>query len=80
MGDEATPWARERGESSQAYRAFLAYRDRGPCRQLTPCRSIERRWSARWRWGERARAWDDERQRRADAALLDAIRAGSRSA
>jgi len=77
---DAHPWDRMVGESAQAYGAFLAYRARGPLRTVAAGRSIDRRWSARWRWASRAQAWDDELQQATDAATLDAIRSGWRSA
>jgi len=59
------PWERRRDESPKAYRAFVAFRDRGEGRsfvavgkQLGKSNSLTRRWASRYDWKERAWAWD----------------------
>ena len=66
------PWQQQEGESSQAYAAFVAYRDMGPGRSVVETyRQIEgkpgaqqatgrwNKWAKDYRWAERARAWDN---------------------
>lgn len=67
---ETRLWARQVGESDQAFQAFGLYRDLGPSRStqqvalaLSKSAPLIRRWSARWAWVERASAWDDEADR-----------------
>jgi len=64
-------------ESSAAYEAFCAYRDKGAsrstakvARQLGKSKSLIDRWSSRWSWGSRAAAYDGylDSERRAAAA------------
>jgi len=71
--DDRQPWERQRGESHKAYAAYRAFRDRGPDRSLVGARAIERRWSSAWGWRERTDAWDAERYRRRDEALLNGL-------
>jgi len=82
-------WERLPGESAKAYEAFCIYRDlppherslkavaeklggkrSGKSRALRPLE----RWSSRYRWVERAAAWDEEQDRQARAAQLEAIK------
>src|SRR3954447_6563925 len=70
------PWGRRPGESSEAYRAFLAYRDLEAGRSLEGARRalskgasylrLVERWSSRWGWVERAGAWDGHLQHERD--------------
>ena len=78
------PWGRRSGESIEAYRAFLAYRDLEAGRSLDATRRalargpsylrLVERWSSRWGWVDRAGAWDDHLQLGRD--LVAAERAG----
>ncbi len=63
-------WERQDGESSQAFAAFVLYRDLGPHRSLLKAYQRHKpdaellaglwsEWSARWRWLDRALAYDD---------------------
>lgn len=88
--DAPAPWERQPGESVRAYAAFCAYRDMPPgersLRALAARLGYEKaakagrvpshiqRWSTRWRWVERARAWDDEQDRRAREEQIRAVR------
>jgi hypothetical protein len=81
------PWARQRGETTAAYRGFIVYRDLGLARNLT---EAQRRyagangnergskthnfglWSSKHGWVERARAWDNHLQRQRDEVVAEA--------
>lgn len=61
------PWERQKGESAQAYEAFVTYRDMGAERSVTKVaqslnksRGLIGRWSSQWNWTERVRAYDNE--------------------
>lgn len=72
----SVPWDRMKGESEEAYRAFVAYRDLGVDRTLEAARQVLKKnsgyirviggWSGRWSWVERARAWDSHLQAERD--------------
>ncbi len=75
------PWERQPGETRRAFAAFCHYRDMGVKRstrrvadELTISDTLARRWSARWAWVARSGAWDEEQDRQARAAQLDAIK------
>lgn len=58
-------WERQPGESSQAFEAFVTYRDMGAQRSIRSAASrlgkshkLLERWSARFKWGDRAAAFD----------------------
>lgn len=60
------PWERQKGESAQAYEAFVTYRDMGPDRSLRAVgqklgksRQLIERWSSAWNWPERVRAYEN---------------------
>jgi hypothetical protein len=66
----AQPWERLHGESTQAFEAFVLYRDMGADRslarvakQLGKSTTIVERWSARDSWVTRVAAWEDEQDR-----------------
>lgn len=59
------PWEPQKGESRQAYEAFICYRDLGSERSLEAVgRMLEKswklcgRWSSRWKWLDRVAAYD----------------------
>ena len=65
------PWGKQKGESRQAFEAFVCYRDMGPDRsqekvaeKLGKSTQLMSRWSSRWNWVERAGMWDEELDRR----------------
>lgn len=72
----SVPWDRIKGESEEAYRAFVAYRDLGVDRTLEAARQVLKKnsgyyrviggWSGRWSWVERVRAWDSHLQAERD--------------
>lgn len=62
------PWERQKGESAQAYEAFVIYRDMGPDRsqravsqKCSKSISLIRRWSSANNWQERVRAFENSR-------------------
>lgn len=62
---ETRAWDRREDESSQAWDAFVAYRNLGPSRSLSKAahevgksKSTLAPWSALYEWITRARAWD----------------------
>lgn len=75
------PWEETPGESVEAHRAFLAYRDIEAGRTLEGARKalgkgagyrrLCERWSSRWRWVDRARAWDDHLRRERDGVAAE---------
>ena len=74
------PWERQPGESGKAYQAFTIYRELGPARshravagRLGKSRPLVDRWAIQWRWAERAAAWDQEVERRRQAAYFSEI-------
>jgi hypothetical protein len=76
-GTPAYRWDRQKGESRQAYAAFVAYRDIGATRtqnkvaaQLGKSSQLMARWSTRWAWIERVDAWDAQLEREAQVAAL----------
>jgi hypothetical protein len=75
--DAELTYERLPGETSAAYEAFCAYRDKGAsrstakvARQLGKSKTLIDRWSSRWSWGSRAAAYDAylDSERRAAAA------------
>ena len=71
-----TPWDKNEGETDQAYRAYLIYRDMGPPRSLKKAAKIFygedggrdeekvqqfKKWRTKWRWGARNFVWDHSR-------------------
>lgn len=75
------PWERQKGESAQAFAAFLVYLQMGPDRSITKVvqelnksRAIIGRWSSDNSWVERCRAWDNHLQREARKAAVAEIR------
>jgi hypothetical protein len=66
------PWEMQRGESDNAFHAFVTYRDLGGTRSLEEAaralgkhkKQLEK-WSIRWQWVNRCAAWD---------AYLDGVR------
>jgi hypothetical protein len=60
---QTLPWDRQPGESAEAFRAFLLYRDQDPktrsMRALDPLVShtLGVRWAKRWRWVSRVAEW-----------------------
>lgn len=70
-------WERQKGESAQAYEAFVIYRDLGlerslskVAQQLDKSRTLMGRWSGDWNWVERCRAWDNAKDAEARRAAL----------
>lgn len=60
-------WERQDRESTQAYEAFVTYRDLGVGRtfaavaeKLSKSYTLIRRWKDAWNWEERAASWDNE--------------------
>lgn len=84
------PWERQDGETDKAYAAFCIYRDLPPNERSLRAAAAKfygkdkeklrrppatfEKWSTRWRWVERARAWDEEQDRLAREAQLQAIK------
>jgi hypothetical protein len=71
------PWERQKGESAQAYEAFVTYRDMGSERSLQAVsqrlsKSIPliKRWSREKNWVERVRAYDNELEKEARAKAV----------
>ena len=70
LGVAVAPWARQNGETAQAFEAFAVYLDQEPVkrslasvgRALGKSKPLMERWSAKHGWVRRARAWDDERE------------------
>lgn len=75
------PWERQKGESAQAFAAFLAYLQMGADRSLSAVgqrlgksKALMERWSSANGWVERCRAWDNYLQREAKKAAVAEIR------
>jgi hypothetical protein len=75
------PWVRRPAESSEAYSAFLAYRDAGPDRSLdSVSRALDKsctilgRWSARHSWISRCVAWSNHIQAERDKVAIASAR------
>lgn len=71
------PWERQKGESAQAYEAFVTYRDMGSDRsiravgqRLDKSRTQIGKWSSAWNWQERVRAYDNELEKEARAKAV----------
>lgn len=78
---ERQPWEKQKGESRQAFEAFVTYRDMGAYRsgakvaeRLGKSTQIISRWSSRWNWVERTSAWDNELDRQNREAQIEAIK------
>lgn len=63
-------WERQRGESQKAFEAFTVYRDLESERSLVKVgqklgksSTLIERWSVQWSWVERARLYDEEKER-----------------
>lgn len=90
MDQRPAPWERQPGESNKAYTAFCIYRDLPPTQRslkevtirfyekdrakVRRASKMIEKWSVRWRWVERAEAWDQERDRRAREAEIEAVK------
>ena len=68
---------RQKGESEQAYEAFIHYRDLGTERStakvaqaLGKSLALIQRWCSRWYWVERCREWDSAKDAEARRAAL----------
>lgn len=68
----STPEERQKWESSQAYEAFVTYRDMGAersvravARELGKSETLISRWSSKNQWVERVRDWENEINRQA---------------
>lgn len=81
----AESWARQKGESEEAYASFLAYRDQGDERSLDAVKrslgdggaksaSLLARWSSRHDWVERCRLWDVHLQEQRDEEVRKRVR------
>lgn len=77
MSKTDKPWERQKGESEQAFEAFVIYRDLGlkrsnheVCEKLSKSRQLITRWKSRYGWDERARAYDNELERQAHAEAV----------
>lgn len=75
------PWERQKGESAQAFAAFLAYLQMGADRSLSAVgqrlgksKALMERWSSANGWVERCRAWDNYLQQEAKKAAAAAVR------
>lgn len=74
------PWERQKGESRQAFQAFVVYRDMNPKRSLRRTAqvlekspSLIARWSSRWFWQNRIDRWDDFQDEKKRNAQLEVI-------
>lgn len=79
------PWERQKGESAQAFAAFLVYLQMGADRSLSAVgqrlgksRALMERWSSANGWVERCRAWDNHLQREAKKAAAAEVRSMTR--
>ncbi len=85
-GHVPSPWARQEGEGERAHLAFVRYRDEPAVtrsiaetgRAIGRSPKLAYAWSAKWHWRDRAAAWDEERDRAACDAHLDAIEQANR--
>ena len=75
------PWERQKGESAQAFAAFLVYLNLGAERshqtvsqQCGKSISLIGRWSRAYGWVERCRAWDNYLQQEAKKAAVAEVR------
>ena len=76
------PWERQPDEGLKPYDAFCIYRDmetqqrsvRKVGEQLGKSLTLVGRWSSKFSWVERAKAWDDEQDRRARDAQITEIK------
>ncbi len=74
-------WERQKGESPQAFEAFLIYLHLGPNRslhmvgqRLGNSTGLMERWSSANHWVERCRAWDNNLQQEARRAAAAEVR------
>lgn len=70
--DREEIWERQPGESAQTFEAFKIYRDLGlkrsnqkVCEELSKSRQLISRWKLAWNWDERARAYDNDLEKKA---------------
>ena len=77
MSKTEKPWERQKGETEQAFEAFVIYRDLGlkrsnheVCQRLSKSRQLISRWKSRYEWDERVRAYDNEMERQAHAEAV----------
>jgi len=70
-------WERQKGESPQAYEAFVIYRDLGPERSLREVsqrlgksKTLMDRWSRTHKWVERCRAYENDLDEKARQQAL----------
>ena len=75
------PWERQKGESTQAFAAFLVYLEMGIDRSLNAVgqklgksKALMERWSSANHWVERCRAWDNHLQQEAMRAAVAEVR------
>ena len=87
VNDDIEPWERQPGESSEAFGAWVVYRDMDGKRSaqrvataLTLSDTMVRTWGARWRWVDRYRRWENHKDALARAAVLQEIVAFRRRA
>jgi len=71
------PWECQKGESAQAFEAFMVYLKLGDDRSVravgqecAKSRSLISRWCTTYRWVERATAYDADVQKKAHAAAV----------
>jgi hypothetical protein len=64
------PWERQPGEGSEAFGAFIIYRDATPKisaekvgEKYGKNKRLTERWCTKFRWKDRREAWEDERDR-----------------
>lgn len=87
VDEDVEPWERQPDESSEAFGAWVVYRDmvgKRSCarvaQELTLAPALIRRWSADWRWVDRYRRWENHKDALARAAVLQEIVAFRRRA
>jgi hypothetical protein len=86
LEDERNLWDRQPGESSEAFEAWILYRDMGPERkQVRVARGLSKsdqlisKWSANNQWKRRVEAWEIYLdQRRQEEIVLEVIEARKR--
>ncbi len=81
MSKTDKPWERQKGESEQAYEAFVIYRDLGlkrsnheVCERLSKSRQLISRWKAKYSWDDRVRAYDNAMERQAHAEAVRSLK------
>lgn len=80
MHDDVDPWERQPDESSEAFAAWLVYRDAEGKRtfkrvadELQKSTTLIYRWGTDYRWADRLRRWENHKDAVARAATLKAI-------